>query len=357
MARIELKGIRLPGVELPGVELPGLWTGGGRAGGRKAAKVAAPPQELQGSLVDAWVMSGDSLYNRWQFEPRGVKGRVMNLYNFSFERESGYGLWDVAYTPKSPWLEYYSYVLNDHGINSVILKEEEGWDNFCYTQLANWDGHKMRFSTDWDCELVYQYIFLTGEKTEETVPVCAYVPMTVDTMPKAASADFPWYSTFVFWRRTDGGKRLRVDLLPVEHDGCLVFDGVTDYAVVKDTGFKAGTVIMGVTDIVRGWPSAWQYFFDTDAERAYFGKKGDGNYLSNGDFSYDGATLVARFSPAKAIGSPLYLGTGRLLAGGNEKMAVRYLAIYSDVLTDGDAEAEKMKLEELWRSGLWKAGV
>lgn len=384
MDRFGIGQIRLPGFHIDNFRLPVFGNSSGTSGNHEIV-----PHE---SLVDAWYFSGYSNENPPE-EVVGVKGGKMALNNFAFTLGTGFGMYyynfrngnigsSVSTTPYT--LKYSTdgykrlWFMRRNGSTGSPLNYEYGAFKFKVTGLkagASIRIHKTEYNG------IYQQTdYLTDKIYEDGVYT---VPGGKGGVSPADSSYYAYVDLMMIILDDNPKNNLiTIELLPVEYEGYLCFDGVDDYTVCNNLPLLEDYTLI----CRRKWFSETSEKAETLATKSINGSAFDGAFVielreTSGivvTSSFREATNVSQYfendneviyqtknsynghtinSKSGGDSNDLALGVDRAKIMHNMRYAhcaIAYFALYSRTLTTQEIEKEKVKLEAEWNKRLIK---
>lgn len=283
------------------------------------------------SLVDYWSFAGRSNNDANRDIIIGVKGNILNAYNFIWELGSGYGQYLVNYRTYS--LKANNAVIKLNSYNTFTIMESKDINPFFFKDNGD-KAYKIRVSGIE--EIVQGLIYIYGMEDENQV----YIDHDGEyELPAGDMAEFQ--TIFV------GKCKIVVEQIP-NYQGAIVTDGVTSHLKLNKTGYKVRTVIIKFKPI-NIKPNIVNSIVNihTDEVTLQYDTSG---VLNNNFTTYKnyGEYSVGTFNIDKNAVTPLTLGcklsnSGRPMEYSN--IAIYDIAIYSKVLTDEQilSEIELMK--------------
>ena len=283
------------------------------------------------SLVDYWSFAGRSNNDANRDIITGVKGNILNAYNFIWELGSGYGQYLVNYRTYS--LKANNAVIKLNSYNTFTIMESKDINPFFFKDNGD-KAYKIRVSGIE--EIVQGLIYIYGMEDENQV----YIDHDGEyELPAGDMAEFQ--TIFV------GKCKIVVEQIP-NYQGAIVTDGVTSHLKLNKTGYKVRTVIIKFKPI-NIKPNIVNSIVNihTDEVTLQYDTSG---VLNNNFTTYKnyGEYSVGTFNIDKNAVTPLTLGcklsnSGRPTEYSN--IAIYDIAIYSKVLTNEQilSEIELMK--------------
>ena len=302
--------------------------------------------KLQGSpfhpsLVDYWNFAGKKNSDTDRATIKGIKGNILNAYNFGWSLGSGYGLyktnflqWD--YTPSRGTATVTS--------DTIHLTETFGNSNVIEFNNLSYKFENITVDVTGDFGGVSLiYIYYTSET--ESAQVVINTPGRYE-LPKSNRVNAGF--------KTNKATKLDLTIEQIpEYEGAIVTDGIDDYLKLDKVGYKIGTVIIKFVPIK--FNVGWNTVFDNNKydspNRNFLGysstieNRGTTMFVSNyGDY------LALYHNTPKQANDSLYISssyTESFTAKEFFSMALYEIAVYQDVLTEEQVLAEIDKMNKL----------
>lgn len=285
------------------------------------------------SLVDYWNFAGKKNSDTDRAIIKGIKGNILNAYNFGWSLGSGYGLY------KENYLIYKAF-----NIGSDIRAILTNTDSKIHVTEINKSNVKFfdsleHTTTDYsvkvsgltdDIDLYFNGLKSTnGAVNTKLVNGINYL---------AAVDKYGGFKTSTFTGKCD----VTIEQIP-EYEGAIVADGVDDYLKLDKTGYKVGTVIIKFKPI-NIKPNIVNSILNihTDEVALQYDTSG---VLNNNFTTYKnyGEYSVGTFNIDKNAATPLTLGCKLSNSGspmGYSNVAIYSVAIYQNVLTAEEIQKE-----------------
>lgn len=300
------------------------------------------------SLVDAWIMSGLSNSTK-PTEIIGVKGNSLQLKNFTYALNSGFGEYAVDFT-----------LWKGTGTTSdsvSIIKEAgiQGLAVIYYNQMtSDIPSFSIKITGLNSGEILFYYRNSEGLEKHNT-----YTKDGVYTLPNCYKEGTGGVSSGFTIKTTD---KITITQLPTAYEGALVFDGVDDWceAVPLPLLTDYTVICRRVIEQKQGeWTVAskaasfiFEEWVNNDRTRSF----GAITSLAN-DINYSDS--VSWQTKDFYNGNKIYVGDLKDLvslklgvyATRYFKGAIYYFALYDKSLTPEEIEEEKVKLENYWEGG------
>lgn len=305
------------------------------------------------SLVDAWFMSGLSNSDK-PTQIVGVKKNKLQLKNFAYALNSGFGEYAVDFT-----------LLKGTGTTSdsiSIYKEagvNKGFATIAYNQLeSNIPSYSIEIKGLASGQVLYYY--RNNEGLEKNVSYnrdgIYKTPMCYKEGTQGTSVGFTINTV----------DEITITQLPSAYEDALVFDGVDDYGICTGLPILDDYTVICRREIINQEKD----FYSVASKSAVFGKgafifeliQGRTNHcysfaadnqisLHNSEISwqtknsYNGSTITVGNADDT---DTLTLGTIRKKDSRRLKGAIYYFALYDKSLTPEEIEEEKVKLNKEW---------
>lgn len=294
------------------------------------------------SLVDYWNFKGKNNFDKDRNTIKGIKGNILNAYNFGWSLGSGYGLFTENY------LTYRKvenvFVTDDHSINIMNFVPANTWILFKYgTEHLNTTRVRVTGLTA-NNQLAYGY-----SVTNDGARVLMAIPSDGEyDLPESVVNAESYNIGFIVQNALT--KNVTIEQIP-QYEGAIVTDGVDDYLKLDKVGYNIGTVIVKYVPI--SIHPGWNTVFDT--YNAVYENKCIMFY--NGTVDIWGSTMKRKIvndystfvsATPKNVDVPLYLAA-RYENGVRDylNMALYEMAIYSEILTDEEIQKEIDKMNKL----------
>ena len=285
------------------------------------------------SLVDYWNFAGKKNSDTDRAIIKGIKGNILNAYNFGWALGSGYGLYKEDYNSDKYRKFKGSRAVFTTTDNSIHITESLDSSSFIETkntQSANAYSIKVTGLKP-GIALEYRYVL----PDVEGLRTIAIVEDGVYNLPQTGNS----FNGFRFTGYL-GACNITIKQIP-EYEGAIVTDGIDDYLKLDKVGYKIGTVILKYTTLFRD--NNWRYVFDVTEERCYFASNKDSGvfvtsmqYKFVGDYTY----LIPRTGNNPTVSNtPLYISSHAAMKE-FLSMALYEIAIYSENLTDEEIQKE-----------------
>lgn len=286
------------------------------------------------SLVDYWNFAGKSNFDKDRNTIKGIKGNILNAYNFSWSLGSGYGLFTENY------LTYRKvenvFVTDDHSINIMNFVPANTWILFKYgTEHLNTTRVRVTGLTA-NNQIAYGY-----SATNDGARVLMPIPKDgIYDLPESVVNTTSYNVGFIVQNALT--KNVTIEQIP-QYEGAIVTDGIDDYLKLNKVGYKIGTVIIKAIPLTL---NKINYVFDVERKRTYF------SYILDTDNTIQ---LISSFNSKKVYGNydvlryndnnianiytPMFISC-RFNINEYISMALYDIAIYEDILTDEEIQKE-----------------
>lgn len=287
------------------------------------------------SLVDYWSFKGKNNFDKDRNIIKGIKGNILNAYNFGWSLGSGYGLF------KENYLTYRKvdnvFVTDDHSITIMNFVPANTWILFKYgTEHLNTTRVRVTGLTA-NNQLAYGY-----SVTNDGARVLMAIPSDGEyDLPESVVNATSYNVGFIVQNALT--KNVTIEQIP-EYEGAIVTDGVDDYLKLDKVGYNIGTVIVKYVPI--SIHPGWNTVFDT--YNAVYENKCIMFY--NSTLEIWGSTMNRKIindysafvsDTPKNVDVPLYLAARyENTVRDYLSMALYEIATYQDVLTDEEIQKE-----------------
>lgn len=297
------------------------------------------------SLVDYWSFKGKNNFDKDRNTIKGVKGNILNAYNFGWSLGSGYG----KYT-----MNYLNYLNNSKSPEDIIITDSsitrlkgEGKISFWVTGnklptgITVIPSYRINVTGEW--ETPPEFTYYDGDNAS----ISHKITLThgINIIPEITINVITSISSAIYGFNTFQNGDVTIEQIP-EYEGAIVADGIDDYLKLDKVGYKIGTVIVKYVPIK--FNVGWNTVFDNNRydtpNRNYLGysstieNKGTTMFGSNyGDY------LALYHNTPKQANDSLYISssyTESFTAKDFFSMALYDIAIYQDVLTAEEIQKE-----------------
>lgn len=195
------------------------------------------------SLVDYWNFKGKSNFDKDRNTIKGVKGNILNAYNFGWSLGSGYG----KYT-----MNYLNYLNNSKSPEDIIITDSsitrlkgEGKISFWVTGnklptgITVIPSYRINVTGEWETPPEFTYYDGDNASISHTITLTHginIIPEITINVITSTSSTIYGFSTF------QNGD-VTIEQIP-EYEGAIVTDGVDDYLKLDKVGYKVGTIII-----------------------------------------------------------------------------------------------------------------
>lgn len=298
------------------------------------------------SLVDYWNFKGKRNFDKDRNTIKGVKGNILNAYNFGWSLGSGYGKYTMNYlnnlnNSKSPE----DIIITD---SSITRLKGEGKISFWVTGnklptgITVIPSYRINVTGEWETPPEFTYYDGDNASISHTITLTH----GINIIPEITINVITSISSTIYGFSTFQNGDVTIEQIP-EYEGAIVTDGVDDYLKLDKVGYKIGTVIVKFVPIK--FNVGWNTVFDNNRydtpNRNYLGyssiieNRGTTMFVSEyGDY----LALYYRDTPKQANDS-LYISssyTESFTAKEFFSMALYNIAIYQDVLTAEEIQKE-----------------
>ena len=297
------------------------------------------------SLVDYWNFKGKNNFDKDRNTIKGVKGNILNAYNFGWSLGSGYG----KYT-----MNYLNYLNNSKSPEDTIITDSsitrlkgEGKISFWVTGnklptgITVIPSYRINVTGEWETPPEFTYYDGDNASISHTITLTH----GINIIPEITINVITSISSTIYGFSTFQNGDVTIEQIP-EYEGAIVTDGVDDYLKLDKVGYKIGTVIVKFVPIK--FNVGWNTVFDNNKydspNRNFLGysstieNRGTTMFVSNyGDY------LALYHNTPKQANDSLYISssyTESFTAKEFFSMALYDIAIYQDVLTAEEIQKE-----------------
>lgn len=320
--------------------------------GRRSGNPGPPIPSFNPAMVDAWFMSGLSNADKPD-SIKGHKGNVLQLKNFTYALNSGFGEYAVNWNSFAKTTANANFTNTDSSIHITEILVADG--KFLQTSA---DGTiaackvKVEGITD---DIKLRYV----SYAEDGTGTYTYLKNGINELPIS-------YKKFTgFAASVVGSCNITIIQLPTAYEGALVFDGVDDYGICYNLPIltdytvicrrviesDGDTCVASKSDKIGSGAFIYEIFqsyykaFSFGGESRVTVDKSD-NVTYQTKNNYNGQSINAGTSTDS---DSLFIGRIRETHGGYIlKGAIYYFALYDKSLTSEEIEEEKVKLNEEW---------
>lgn len=285
------------------------------------------------SLVDYWNFAGKKNSDTDRAIIKGIKGNILNAYNFGWSLRSGYGLY------KTNFLQWdYISSRGTAVVTSDTIHLTETFGNSNVVELSNLaynssENITVDVSGDFGgVNLIYFYY--TSET--ESAQVVINTPGRYE-LPKSNRENAGF--------RTNKPTKLDLTIEQIpEYEGAIVTDGIDDYLKLDKVGYKIGTIIIKYVPISihGGWNTVFDTYNDVYVDKCvmfYNNTLENWGSTMNRKIVNDYSAFIS--NTPKNVDVPLYLAARYENAVRDYlNMALYEMAIYSEILTDEEIQKE-----------------
>lgn len=283
------------------------------------------------SLVDYWSFAGRSNNDANRDIITGIKGNILNAYNFIWELGSGYGQYLVNY--RTYQVISNNAIIKVNNYYSFTIMESKDINPFFFKDNGD-KAYKIRVSgiTETVQGLIYVYGMEDGNQ----------VYIDHDGEYELPAGDIAEFQTIFV-----GKCKIVVEQIP-NYQGAIVTDGVTSYLKLNKVGYKVRTIIIKFKPI-NIKPNIVNAVLNIHTDEVVLQYSTSGVIGSNFTTYKDyGEYSVGIFNVDKNATTPLTLGCKLSNSGSPMKysnIAIYDVAVYSKVLTNEQvlSEIELMK--------------
>lgn len=287
--------------------------------------------------MDYWSFKGKSNFDKDRNTIKGVKGNILNAYNFVWSLGSGYGLF------KENYLIYHKaqnvFVTDDHSFTIMNFIPANTFAVFRYdTNPVKATKVRVTGLTATD-QLTYEYSPSDGgSRTVFPIPEDGEYDLP-ESIQK--SVGDPRYNVG-FRVRGALTKNVTIQQIP-EYEGAIVADGIDDYLKLDKVGYKVRTIIIKFKTI-NIKPNIVNSILNIQTDEVVLQYDTSG-VLNNNFTTYKnyGEYSVGTFNIDKNAATPLALGCKLRNSGSPveySNVAIYSVAIYQNVLTAEEIQKE-----------------
>lgn len=306
------------------------------------------------SLVDAWFMSGLSNSDK-PTSITGVKGNEMQLKNFAYALDSGFGKYALSYN---------IFKINqsfDVELNSISFTVNNPSNSGFVVYRYPFNGYNSSYEVDVKGigDNIISYFYATENNNIESIILTEGINVLPESLQTNNDGKIGFYIQ-------SGNNSFTITQLPSAYEGALVFDGVDDYGICTGLPILDDYTVICRREIInKDYYSIASkstvvgeggFIFEVIQDRTnYCYSFGVDNRINlyNGEISwqtknsYNGNTIKAG---DRKDSDTLTLGIIRV---GDESRrflqgAIYYFALYNKSLTPEEIEIEKERLNEEW---------
>lgn len=316
---------------------------------RRSGNPGPPIPSFNPAMVDAWFMSGLSNADKPD-SIKGHKGNVLQLKNFTYALNSGFGKYAVNWNSFTKTTANANFTNSDSVIHLTEILVADG--KFLQT---NADGTiaacKVRVEGITD-DIKLRYV----SYAEDGTGTYTYLKNGINDLP----ISYKKYTGFA--ASVVGTCNITITQLPSAYEGALVFDGVDDYGICvglpilddytlvcrrvieNDTNVVASkSIVAGNGAFIFEYANNATYSFSEYTSGLNMNLKDSVSYQTKN--SYNGSVITvgtANDTDTLTLGI-IREKDSRLLKG-----AIYYFALYNKSLTIEEIETEKERLNEEW---------
>lgn len=195
------------------------------------------------SLVDYWNFKGKSNFDKDRNTIKGVKGNILNAYNFGWSLGSGYG----KYT-----MNYLNYLNNSKSPEDIIITDSsitrlkgEGKISFWVTGnklptgITVIPSYRINVTGEWETPPEFTYYDGDNASISHTITLTH----GINIIPEITINVITSISSTIYGFSTFQNGDVTIEQIP-EYEGAIVTDGVDDYLKLDKVGYKVGTIII-----------------------------------------------------------------------------------------------------------------
>ena len=287
------------------------------------------------SLVDYWNFAGKKNSDTDRAIIKGIKGNILNAYNFGWSLGSGYGLYKENYNSAKYRKFKGSRAVFTNTDNSIHITESLDSSPFIETQNTQSAKAYSIKVTGLKPGIALEYRYALPDV--EGLRIITIVEDGVYNLPQTGNS----FNGFRFTGYL-GACNITIEQIPL-YEGAIVTDGVDDYLKLDKVGYKVGTIIIKFKPI-NIKPNIVNSILNihTDLVALQYNTSG---VLSNNFTTYKnyGEYSVGTFNIDKNAATPLVLGCKLSNSGSPmeySNVAIYSVAIYQNVLTAEEIQKE-----------------
>lgn len=195
------------------------------------------------SLVDYWNFKGKNNFDKDRNTIKGVKGNILNAYNFGWSLGSGYG----KYT-----MNYLNYLNNSKSPEDIIITDSsitrlkgEGKISFWVTGnklptgITVIPSYRINVTGEWETPPEFTYYDGDNASISHTITLTH----GINIIPEITINVITSISSTIYSFSTFQNGDVTIEQIP-EYEGAIVTDGVDDYLKLDKVGYKVGTIII-----------------------------------------------------------------------------------------------------------------
>lgn len=288
------------------------------------------------SLVDYWNFAGKKNSDTDRAIIKGIKGNILNAYNFGWALGSGYG----KYT-----MNYLNYLNNSKSPEDIIITDSsitrlkgEGKISFWVTGnklptgITVIPSYRINVTGEWETPPEFTYYDGDNASISHTITLTH----GINIIPEITINVITSISSTIYGFSTFQNGDVTIEQIP-EYEGAIVTDGIDDYLKLDKTGYKIGTIILKYKAL-KSFPDNYHFILDVQEERswiAYEGPRLADNFDNRGS---SGEYYYVKANTPRSVTKPLYISS--MVTSNYLPMALYEIAIYQDVLTDEEIQKE-----------------
>ena len=287
------------------------------------------------SLVDYWNFAGKKNSDTDRAIIKGIKGNILNAYNFGWSLGSGYGLYKENYNSAKYRKFNGSRAVFTNTDNSIHITESLDSSSFIETQNTQSAKAYSIKVTGLKPGIALEYRYVLPDV--EGLRTITIVEDGVYNLPQTGNS----FNGFRFTGYL-GACNITIKQIP-EYEGAIVTDGIDDYLKLDKVGYKVGTIIIKFKPI-NIKPNIVNSILNihTDEVALQYDTSG---VLNNNFTTYKnyGEYSVGTFNIDKNAATPLTLGCK--LSNSYRPMEYSNVAIYSVAIYQNVLTAEEIQKE------------
>lgn len=295
------------------------------------------------SLVDYWSFKGKNNFDKDRNTIKGVKGNILNAYNFGWSLGSGYG----KYT-----MNYLNYLNNSKSPEDIIITDSsitrlkgEGKISFWVTGnklptgITVIPSYRINVTGEWETPPEFTYYDGDNASISHTITLTH----GINIIPEITINVITSISSTIYGFSTFQNGDVTIEQIP-EYEGAIVTDGVDDYLKLDKVGYKVRTIIIKFKTI-NIKPNIVNSILNIHTDEVALQYHTSG-VLNNNFTTYKnyGEYSVGTFNIDKNAATPLTLGC-KLSSNSYRPMEYSNVAIYSVAIYQNVLTAEEIQKE------------
>ena len=251
--KVSINQVKINRVGINTAQVRGIRLGSASKGGQTSP--------FHPSLVDYWNFKGKNNFDKDRNTIKGVKGNILNAYNFGWSLGSGYGKYTMNYlnnlnNSKSPE----DIIITD---SSITRLKGEGKISFWVTGnklptgITVIPSYRINVTGEWETPPEFTYYDGDNASISHTITLTH----GINIIPEITINVITSISSTIYGFSTFQNGDVTIEQIP-EYEGAIVTDGVDDYLKLDKVGYKIGTVIVKFVPIK--FNVGWNTVFDNN---------------------------------------------------------------------------------------------